>query len=117
MISRMIVNPGFSDRREFSVGTSNSIFLACPVDLCRSLARAEPEERLAVRLEPCWSIALEIHRRRIICGLRCICTEPAAARYGLSSLQSDASYASRRIAANLRLIVDGAYECCSSAIR
>jgi hypothetical protein len=26
-------------------------------------------------------------------------------------------YASRRIAANLRLIVDGAYECCSRAIR
>src|ERR1700685_15455 len=40
-----------------------------------------------------------------------------AARSGLRSPQSDASYASRRIAANLRLIVDGAYGCCSSAIR
>jgi hypothetical protein len=39
-----------------------------------------------------------------------------AARSGLRSPQSDASYASRRIAANLRLIVDGAYGCCSSAI-
>src|SRR3984885_15482540 len=40
-----------------------------------------------------------------------------AARSGLRSPQSDASYVSRRIAANLRLIVDGAYGCCSSAIR
>jgi hypothetical protein len=40
-----------------------------------------------------------------------------AARSGLRSPQSDASYASRRIAANLRLIVDGAYGRCSSAIR
>src|SRR3984893_5726497 len=32
-----------------------------------------------------------------------------AARSGLRSPQSDASYASRRIAASLRLIVDGAY--------
>ena len=40
-----------------------------------------------------------------------------AAISGLRSPQSDASYASRRIAANLRLIVDGAYGCCSSAIR
>lgn len=40
-----------------------------------------------------------------------------AARSGLRSPQSDASYASRRIAANLRSIVDGAYGCCSSAIR
>ena len=40
-----------------------------------------------------------------------------AARSGLRSPQSDASYASLRIAANLRLIVDGAYGCCSSAIR
>src|SRR5258708_34320613 len=40
-----------------------------------------------------------------------------AARSGLTSPQSDASYASRRIAANLRLIVDAAYGCCSSAIR
>jgi integrase len=40
-----------------------------------------------------------------------------AVRSGLRSPQSDASYASRRIAANLRLIVDGAYGCCSSAIR
>jgi hypothetical protein len=40
-----------------------------------------------------------------------------AARSGLSSPQSDASYASRRIAANLKLIVDGAYGCCSRAIR
>src|SRR5260370_4315170 len=39
------------------------------------------------------------------------------ARSGLRSPQSAASYASRRIAANLRLIVDGAYGCCSSAIR
>src|ERR1700730_1356392 len=31
--------------------------------------------------------------------------------------QSDASYASRCIAANLRLIVDGAHGCCSRAIR
>ena len=40
-----------------------------------------------------------------------------ARRSGLRSPQSNASYASRRIAANLRLVVDGAYECCSSAIR
>src|SRR5437016_9199712 len=40
-----------------------------------------------------------------------------AARSGLRSPQSDASYASRSIAANLRLIVDGAYGGCSSAIR
>jgi hypothetical protein len=40
-----------------------------------------------------------------------------AARSELRSPQSDASYASRRIAASLRLIVDGAYGCCSSAIR
>src|SRR6266567_4668456 len=40
-----------------------------------------------------------------------------AARSGLSRPQWEASYASRRIAANLRLIVDGAYGCCSSAIR
>jgi hypothetical protein len=40
-----------------------------------------------------------------------------AARSGLRSPQSDASYASRRIAANLRLIVDGAYGCCSRAMR
>ncbi len=40
-----------------------------------------------------------------------------AAKSGLRSPQSDASYASRRIAANLRLIVDGAYGRCSSAIR
>ena len=40
-----------------------------------------------------------------------------AARSGLRSPQSDASYASRRIAASLRLIVDGAYGCCSRAIR
>jgi hypothetical protein len=32
-----------------------------------------------------------------------------AAKSGLRSPQSDASYASRRIAASLRLIVDGAY--------
>ena len=40
-----------------------------------------------------------------------------AARSGLRSPQSDASYASRRITASLRLIVDGAYGCCSRAIR
>jgi len=40
-----------------------------------------------------------------------------AARSGLRSPQSDASYASRRIAANLRLIVDGAYGRCPTAIR
>src|ERR1700691_1693122 len=40
-----------------------------------------------------------------------------AARSGLRSPQSDASYASRRIAAYLRLMVDGAYGRCSSAIR
>jgi hypothetical protein len=40
-----------------------------------------------------------------------------AARSGLRSPQSDASYASRRIAANLRLIVYGAYGCCSRAMR
>jgi len=40
-----------------------------------------------------------------------------AARSGLRSPQSEASYASRRIAANLRLIVYGAYRCCSRAIR
>src|SRR5580692_8472791 len=40
-----------------------------------------------------------------------------AARSGLSSPQSDASYASRRIAANLRLIVDGAYGCCAIRYR
>src|SRR5579864_6435150 len=40
-----------------------------------------------------------------------------AARSGLRSPQSDASNASRRIAANLRLIVDAVYGCCSSAIR
>jgi hypothetical protein len=40
-----------------------------------------------------------------------------AARSGLRSPQSDVSCASRRIAAHLRLIVDGAYGCRSSAIR
>src|ERR1700691_2070736 len=40
-----------------------------------------------------------------------------AARSGLRSPQSDASYASRRIAANLRVIVAWRYERCSSAIR
>ena len=40
-----------------------------------------------------------------------------AARSGLRSPQSDDSHANRRIAANLRLIVDGAYGRCSSAIR
>jgi hypothetical protein len=40
-----------------------------------------------------------------------------ATRSGLRSPQSDAPYASRCIAANLRLIVDGAYGCCSRAIR
>jgi len=39
-----------------------------------------------------------------------------AARSGLSRPQSDASYASRRIAANLKLIVEATYGCCSSAI-
>jgi hypothetical protein len=39
-----------------------------------------------------------------------------AARSGLRRPQSDASYASRRIAANLKLIVEAAYGCCSSAI-
>src|SRR6202521_699791 len=39
-----------------------------------------------------------------------------AARSELRSPQSDASYASRRIAASLRLIVDGAYGRCSRAI-
>jgi len=38
-----------------------------------------------------------------------------AARSGLRSPQSDASCASGRIAANLRLIVDGAQGCCSSS--
>jgi len=40
-----------------------------------------------------------------------------AARSGLRSPQSDASYASWRIAASLRLIVDGAYGRYSRAIR
>src|SRR5258708_15379332 len=40
-----------------------------------------------------------------------------ATRSGLRSQQSNASYASRCIAANLRLIIDGAYGCCSRAIR
>src|SRR4029077_20888327 len=39
-----------------------------------------------------------------------------AARSGLSRPQSEASYASQRIAANLKLIVEAAYEYCSSAI-
>ena len=40
-----------------------------------------------------------------------------AARSGLSRPQSEASYASRRTAANRRLIVDGAYCRCSNEIR
>jgi hypothetical protein len=40
-----------------------------------------------------------------------------AARSGLSSPQSEASYASLRTAASLRLIVDGAYRRCSKAMR
>src|ERR1700676_2590210 len=40
-----------------------------------------------------------------------------AARHGLRRPQLEASSARRGIAPNLRLIVDGAYGCCSSAIR
>jgi hypothetical protein len=40
-----------------------------------------------------------------------------AARSGLSRPKSEPSYANRRIAANVRFMVDGAYGCCSSAIR
>src|SRR5271155_2987086 len=54
---------------------------------------------------------------RIPSRLRPFTRRMPAARSGLRSPQSDASYASRRIAANLRLIVDGAYGCCSRAIR
>src|SRR6516225_11142746 len=57
----------------------DAVLRACAVDVCQRVARANPGECLALRFEPCGSVAFEIYCRDSVLCLCGVCAELAVA--------------------------------------
>ena len=57
----------------------DAVFSACSVEICRTLAGAEPQERAGIWFESRWSVAVKVHSRHPARCVSGICVKPALA--------------------------------------